>query len=70
MAVAKKCDRCGTYHDGQINKLTTAYRDHYILTEHDFDLCDECMDEFDKAMEGSAYFTLHGEREDDPINLL
>lgn len=33
-------------------------------------LCDECMKEFDKAMEESAYFTLHGEREDDLINLL
>ena len=32
--------------------------------------CDECMEEFDKAMEESAYFTLHGEREDDLINLL
>lgn len=52
MSTAKKCDRCGTYHDGQINKLTTTDHDRYVLTEHSFDLCDECMDEFNDFMNG------------------
>lgn len=50
MSFAKKCDRCGTYHDGLINRLTTT--GHTLLDEHEYDLCDECRDEFEDFMNG------------------
>lgn len=50
MAAAKKCDRCGTYHDGRIYKLTTRDPSPFEYNEREFDLCDECMNEFDDFM--------------------
>jgi hypothetical protein len=50
MSLAKKCDRCGTYHDGLINRLTTT--GHMLLDEHEYDLCDECKGEFEDFMNG------------------
>ena len=53
MAVARKCDRCGCYRDGRIHKITYT-PPHYLsgLEEAEHDLCNECIDDFNKFMEG------------------
>lgn len=43
MALARKCDRCGTFHAGRINKLVTTDHIPFEYNEREFDLCDECM---------------------------
>lgn len=52
MALARKCDRCGAYHDGRIYNLTRTPM--YVLDEDEkeFDLCRDCMNEFDDFMNG------------------
>ncbi len=52
MASARKCDRCGTYHDGRIYMLTK--QPIHVLDEDEieFDLCRECMYEFTDFMNG------------------
>lgn len=54
MAVARKCDRCGTYHDGRIYEVITEPM--YVSAEYDdrekFDLCPDCMNEFGDFMNG------------------
>lgn len=52
MAAARKCDRCGAYRDGRIYKLTKIPM--YVLDEDEkeFDLCPDCIDEFDDFMNG------------------
>ena len=53
MAIARKCDRCGSYRDGRIYTIrleppnwTTA------PDEKDYDLCAECTCEFYEFMDG------------------
>ena len=52
MALARKCDRCGTFHLGQINKLITTDNIPFEYNEHEYDLCDNCMNEFEDFMNG------------------
>lgn len=52
MAIARKCDRCGTYHDGRISKLTVHSPCGFDIIECERDLCQECMDEFNEFMIG------------------
>ena len=52
MALVRKCDRCGTFHTGHINKLVTTDHVPFEYNEHEYDLCDECFDEFADFMNG------------------
>lgn len=58
---AKKCDRCGTYYVDSESAVITLRRGAYNFAramfgaklndqEKDFDLCDECVEEFKKWM--------------------
>lgn len=48
MSLARKCDRCGTYHDEKLNKLTVDST--YVMYEAEYDLCDNCYLEFKEFM--------------------
>jgi hypothetical protein len=60
MANAKKCDRCGTYHDWSINHITL--EDGRLFADYDtdvhYDLCKECRNEFEDFMNGVKPATL------------
>lgn len=61
MALAKKCDRCGNLYEPKdmdicgaiVNGLSLISRDEQntrAVSRRYFDLCPECMDEFEKFM--------------------
>lgn len=52
MALARRCDRCGEYHLGRINEITTTDNIPFEHNEHEYDLCDECFDELADFMNG------------------
>ena len=52
MAFAKKCDRCGAYHDGRIYEIEMKPMCYMNEVDEDFDLCPECKREFDDFMNG------------------
>ena len=52
MSLARKCDRCGAYHDGRIYSLTKTPMCLLDEYEKEFDLCQDCMYEFDDFMNG------------------
>lgn len=53
MSIARKCDRCGTYHDGRIYDVMVEAP--YFSDECDehHDLCRDCKNELDEFMKGA-----------------
>ena len=52
MALARKCDRCGAYHDGRIYEIEISPMCYLNETHEEFDLCPDCKNEFDDFMNG------------------
>ena len=55
MAIAKKCDRCGkcdVYASRDFFGLQLRSNNLFGSLEHDYDLCRDCKEEFDKFMKG------------------
>lgn len=54
MSLARKCDRCGTYHDGRLYKVTVEqmYPSVEYCDDDLYDLCPDCKIEFDDFMNG------------------
>lgn len=52
MASARRCDRCGEYHDRRIYKLNVEPMFQFSEDEYELDLCPECMNEFTDFMNG------------------
>ena len=63
MAVARKCDRCGTYYDipkvGEISGIFWMYGVETVGSPRD--LCPKCTDELSDWMEGGKLNAQHGE---------
>ena len=65
MALAKKCDRCGVFHDNyneaqnpeQINAIMTLNTDKYnkYYSNKKYNLCPDCEQDFWKWMKGSEF---------------
>ena len=53
MSIARKCDRCGTYHDGTIFSVDLSGRWTAEYGEYSYDLCRDCVNEFDEFMKGA-----------------
>lgn len=54
MAIVHKCDRCGKYCDRTPNEIdTTIYHALDGPSGNNYDLCDDCMDDFDEFMRGA-----------------
>lgn len=61
MAIARKCDRCGAYHDGLIYKVTVEVPPAYVLRgEEEFtkDLCRQCLCDYIEFLNGEKPKTL------------
>lgn len=52
MSVARKCDRCGTYHDNLIFQIDMVGPLGIELDRKNYDLCPECESEFVDFMNG------------------
>ena len=52
MSLARKCDRCGTYHDGRLYHFARFPMLVLSDNEEEFDLCSDCYDEFADFMNG------------------
>lgn len=52
MAYAKKCDRCGAYHDSRLYEIEIKPMCYLNERDEDFDLCRDCKSEFDDFMNG------------------
>lgn len=52
MSVAKKCDRCKTYHDHRIYGVTLTDPNPFNIDSTEYDLCLDCVDDFVKFMNG------------------
>lgn len=52
MGIARKCDRCGTYHDGRIYEVTIE-SSYYSAADEEHDLCSDCKNELDEFMKGA-----------------
>jgi hypothetical protein len=55
--MARKCDRCGTYHDGFIHKITVEGPPLRDFDDVNYDLCAACKNEFDEFMKGTEKVT-------------
>lgn len=65
MVLAKKCDRCGAFHDNyneaqnpeQINAIMTLNTDKYnkYYSNKKYNLCPDCEQDFWKWMKGSEF---------------
>lgn len=52
MSAARKCDRCKTYHDGRIYRISITSPNIFDTDPTEHDLCGDCVDEFVKFMDG------------------
>lgn len=56
MAEAKKCDRCGTYYGAHLNNsylCMVCPCPIYTNEKTVYDLCEDCLDDFDEFMMGA-----------------
>lgn len=52
MSSARKCDRCGVYHDGRLVQITIEPIDFLNDDKEYLDLCQDCYAEFTDFMNG------------------